>query len=102
MPKLNDSNDITLPVKNLIAIVIATALSATAYFEVHGRLSHLEFQQEVIWSKVRESEEYRNTFNPLAAVDKHISKQYQLELLLNNVITRLEHLEDHNNQLELR
>ena len=94
MPKLNDNTDITLPVRNLIALVIATALSATAYFEIQGRLTHLEFQQDVIWVKVRASEEYRNTFNPLEAVDKHISKQYKLELLLNNVITRLEHLED--------
>ena len=94
MPKLNDNTDITLPVRNLIALVIATALSATAYFEIQGRLTHLEFQQDVIWTKVRESEEYRNTFNPLEAVDKHITKQYKLELLLNNVITRLEHLED--------
>ena len=93
MPKLNDSTDITLPVKNLIAIIIATAISATAYFEIHGRLSHLEFQQEVIWSKTRESEEYRNTFNPLAAVEKHIAKQYKLELLINNLMTRLETLE---------
>lgn len=96
MPKFNDSTDITLPVRNLIALVIATAISATAYFEIQGRLTHLEFQQEVIWSKVRASEEYRNTFNPLEAVEKHISKQYKLELLLNNLITRLEYIEKEN------
>ena len=92
MPKLNDTTDITLPVRNLIAIVIGTGIAATAYFEIQGRLTHLEFQQEVIWSKVREAEEYIHTFDPEDVVEGHIAKQYKLELLLNNVITRLEHL----------
>jgi len=97
MPKINDNTNITLPVRNLLAIVIVTGLAATAYVEIQNRLTHLGFQQEVIWTKVREAEEYINTFDPKEAVEYHINKQHKLELLLNNVITRIEQLEEQRN-----
>jgi len=93
MPKLNENTDLTVPLKNLIALIIATVVLATTYFEIQGRLAHLEFQQEVIWGKVRASEDYRNTFNPLDAVEGHIDKQHQMEMLISNIELRLKYLE---------
>lgn len=97
MPKINDNTNITLPVRNLLAIVVITGLAVTAYVEIQNSLTHLGFQQEVIWTKVRESEEFITTFDPKKAVEYHIAKQHKLEILLNNVITRLEQLEEQRN-----
>jgi hypothetical protein len=97
MTKLSEDSEFTVPLKNLIALIIATALAATAYFQINQELAHQSFQQDIIWGKVREHEDWIDTFRPPPEVLAAMAKQRELELLLNNLESRLEFIENGHN-----
>ena len=45
--RLNDSSEVTIPVRNLIALIAATAVAVMGYFRVGERLSVLERNAEL-------------------------------------------------------
>ena len=46
--KINDNTNISLPVRNLIALLAAVALGITAYNEITGRLTSLETSRHIM------------------------------------------------------
>ena len=45
MPNINDNTSITIPLRNLLALVAGTAIAVTGYFHVTERVSMLEHEQ---------------------------------------------------------
>ena len=58
-PRLNDSSEITIPVRNLIAIIFATAIAVMGYFRVGERLSVLERNAELSAVQIEANSEFR-------------------------------------------
>jgi hypothetical protein len=58
-PRLNDSSEITIPVRNIIAIIFATAIAVMGYFRVGERLSVLERNAELSAVQIEANSEFR-------------------------------------------
>ena len=58
-PRLNDSSEVTIPVRNIIALVAATAVAVTGYYRVGERLSVLERNVELSAVQIEANSEFR-------------------------------------------
>jgi hypothetical protein len=58
-PRLNDSSEITIPVRNIIALIAATAVAVTGYYRVGERLSVLERNAELSAVQIEANSEFR-------------------------------------------
>ena len=93
MPKVNENTDITVPLKNLIAVIIAVALSATAYYAITGRVTFLEHQQGVIWQKIYFLENWINTFEPSESIQRSMSTQQDILIRIAVMEEKIKELE---------
>ena len=57
--RLNDRSEITIPVRNLIALIAATAVAVTGYYRVGERLSVLERNAELSAVQIEANSEFR-------------------------------------------
>jgi hypothetical protein len=57
--RLNESSEITIPVRNLIALVLATGRAVTGYFRLTERLSFVERNVELMNVQVESNSEFR-------------------------------------------
>ena len=57
--RLNDRSEITIPVRNLIALIAATAVAVTGYYRVGERLSVLERDAELSAVQIEANSEFR-------------------------------------------
>lgn len=59
IPKLNDGSEITIPIRNLIALIITTAVGVMGYFNITERLSFLEHNHALQTVQVEQNSEFR-------------------------------------------
>ena len=57
--RLNESSEITIPVGNLLALIVATGVAVTGYFRVTERLSFMERSVELMNVQVESNSEFR-------------------------------------------
>ena len=57
--RLNDNSEVTIPVRNLIALIAATAVAVMGYFRVGERLSVLERNAELSGVQIEANSEFR-------------------------------------------
>ncbi len=57
--RLSDSSEVTIPVRNLIALIAATAVAVMGYFRVGERLSVLERNAELSGVQIESNSEFR-------------------------------------------
>ena len=57
--KLSENSDITIPLRNLIAILFATTVLVTGYFKVMERITHLERSTLLFESELKMNSEFR-------------------------------------------
>ena len=57
--RLNESSEITIPVRNLIALILATGIAVTGYFRLTERLSFVERNVELMNVQVESNSEFR-------------------------------------------
>ena len=57
--RLSDSSEVTIPVRNLIALIVATAVAVMGYFRVGERLSVLERNAELSGVQIESNSEFR-------------------------------------------
>jgi len=93
MPKVNENTDIIVPLKNLIAVIIAVALSATAYYAITGRVTFLEHQQGVIWKKIYFLENWINTFEPSESIQRAMQVQQDILIRIAVMEEKIKELE---------
>jgi len=56
---LNEDTELTIPIKNLIALVIATAVAVWAYFGIESRLNVAERELVIMTDKVEQNTNFR-------------------------------------------
>jgi len=56
---VNDSTDITIPIRNLVAMVAATSIATMAYFGIQERLNKLEHSLDKSQMEIERNTEFR-------------------------------------------
>ena len=56
---INESTDVTIPIRNLIAMVAATAIATMAYFGIQERLNTLEHSLDKSQMEIERNTEFR-------------------------------------------
>lgn len=78
--KLSDNSNITLPIRNLISIGAAIAVSTWAYNGVIERLNKIEGALTSHWEEIEENDDWIDKFQPPSEVMETISRVRELEI----------------------
>ena len=57
--KINDTTQVALPIRNLISLIAAAAISTYAYFQVIERLNKIETNQHLMQNDLNMNTEFR-------------------------------------------
>ena len=80
--KISDDSTITIPLRNLISILGAVAISTWAYYGIIERLNTLEHEVEVHWEEIEENDRWIDTFEPPKEVQETVDRVRELEIKL--------------------
>lgn len=89
MTKLSESSEFTIPLKNLLAMIAATAVSVWAYFGISERLSFLEHNLEMLAIEVEENDNWIDDFQPPPEVADAIARVRAMEIRLKEIEVKL-------------
>ena len=89
MTKLSESSEFTIPLKNLLAMIAATAVSVWAYFGISERLSFLEHNLEMLAIEVEENDDWIDDFQPPPEVADAIARVRAMEIRLKEIEVKL-------------
>jgi len=87
---LSDDSTITIPVRNLISILGAVAISCWAYFGVLERLTSIERDLGAHWEEIEENDNWIDEFEPPAEVKDTITRVRNLEQHIVILETKIE------------
>ena len=59
MVNLNDNTKVNIPIRNLIALVFAVAVAATAYVNITTRITQLEHDRNLRDIEIKQNSEFR-------------------------------------------
>jgi hypothetical protein len=84
---LNEDTELTIPIKNLIALVIATAVAVWAYFGVESRLNVAEREIVIMSDKVEQNTNFRILWprGELGSLPDDMMQNAKLETALDRV-----------------
>jgi len=77
--KVSEETSVSIPLKNLISILVATTLGATAYMQISHDISNLKSMQAVMLEEIEENDSWIDTFEPPKEVQETISRVRDLE-----------------------
>ena len=93
MADLSEETKFTIPLKNLVALVIGVGIAATAYFELTERVSFNEHQRELLSKQIQNIESKVGDFIPRDLVTNSLNRQREIELNISRMDQRLKTLE---------
>ena len=93
--KLNDNSEITIPIRNLIALIIATAIGVMGYSNLRERLSFVEHSLVLQTIQVDQNSEFRTLWprGELGALPDDAEQNIRLDFLekqLEGVLEKME------------
>ncbi len=92
MAKINESSEFTIPLKNLLALIAATAVSVWAYFGIMERLAFIENDISMMQIEVEENDNWIDEFVPPPAVMDSVERVRQLEIKIKELELKLQFL----------
>jgi len=96
--KLNEGTEVSIPLKNLIGIVIASTLATMAYFGITERINFLEHELEMALIEIEENDSWIDDFQPPPIVQDTVKRVRELELLVKELQLKIEFSEKLNNE----
>ena len=84
---VSDDSKVAIPLRNLISILGAVAVSTWAYYGVIERLNSLENTVNSHWEEIKENDDWIDGFEPPKAVQDTVERVRQLELRLVKIET---------------
>jgi len=75
----SDDSVVSIPLRNLISILGAVAISSWAYFGVLERLSSIERDMAVHWEEIEENDDWIDNFEPPREVQETVTHVRDLE-----------------------
>jgi len=85
--RLNESSEFSIPLKNLIGLILFTGLSVWGYFGIIERLAFLEHEQEMHWEEIQENDGWIDEYEPPKSVQENIKRVRELELRITKIET---------------
>jgi len=85
MPSLNDNTNITIPIRNLLALVAGTAIAVTGYFHIVERLTMLEHDQSMLIRDVEANSQWIVDWEKDGLLPADIIQNNQIEFLQERV-----------------
>jgi hypothetical protein len=82
MPKLSDTSEFTIPLKNLLGLIAGTAVSVWAYFGIMERLAFVENDIAAMFVEVEENDSWIDNWKPPSSVQENIKRVREIELQL--------------------
>ena len=82
MPKLSDTSEFTIPLKNLLGLIAGTAVSVWAYFGIMERLAFVENDIAAMYIEVEENDNWIDDWKPPSSVQENIKRVRDIELQL--------------------
>ena len=92
MPKLNDTSEFTIPLKNLLGLIAFTAVAVWAYFGIMERLSFVENDIAAMYIEVEENDNWIDNWKPPSSVQENIKRVRDIELQLVEMQLKIEFL----------
>jgi hypothetical protein len=80
MPKLSDTSEFTIPLKNLLGLIAGTAVSVWAYFGIMERLAFVENDIAAMYIEVEENDNWIDNWKPPSSVQENIKRVRDIEL----------------------
>ena len=76
---VSENSTITIPIRNLVSILVAVSVSTWAYYGVIERLNRMEHEMEVHWEEIEENDNWIDNFEPPKEVQETVSHVRDLE-----------------------
>ena len=92
MTKVSESSEFTIPLKNLLSLVAATAISVWAYFGIMERLTFIERELMTHWEEIEENDNWIDEWSPPPAVAESIKRVRAIELQIKELELKLQFL----------
>ena len=86
MPSINDNTTITIPLRNLLALVAGTAIAVTGYFHVTERVTMLEHELSMIRNKVTDNKQWIIDWEKEGLLPADIIQNNKIEFLESRVL----------------
>ena len=88
---VSDDSKVAIPIRNLLSILGAVAISTWAYFGVIERLNFVEQKLEAHWEEIEENDNWIDEFQPPKAVQDTVERVRELEIRIVQLETIIEH-----------
>ena len=92
MPKLSDTSEFTIPLKNLLGLIAGTAVAVWAYFGIMERLAFVENDIAAMFIEVEENDNWIDNWKPPSSVQENIKRVRDIELQLVEMQLKIEFL----------
>jgi|MGYP003626118723 hypothetical protein len=92
MAKINEDSEFTIPLKNLLSLVLATGIAVWAYFGIEERIAFLERAVEINFEEIEENDTWIDEFKPPKEVQDAIDRVRILELNTIKLETKVERI----------
>tara|TARA_R100001440_G_scaffold22500_3_gene36708 strand:- start:3004 stop:3291 length:288 start_codon:yes stop_codon:yes gene_type:complete len=86
MAKINDNTTITIPLRNLLALVAGTAIAVTGYFHIVERITMLEQSKIMIEKDVEANSQWIVDWEKEGLLPADIIQNNKLEFLESRVL----------------
>jgi hypothetical protein len=88
--KISESSEVTVPLKNLLSLVVATAISVWAYFGIMERLTSIERTLETHWEEIEENDNWIDEWSPPPEVADSIKRVRSLEMKIQELQLKIQ------------
>ena len=85
MAKINEDTEVSIPLKNLVGLIVGTVIAVTAYFGLTERIAFLEHNYTMMDMQVDKNNDWINSFKPPAEVRDTIKRVRNLELKIKEL-----------------
>lgn len=90
--KLNEGSEFTIPLKNLIALIVFTGVAVWGYFGITERLTFIEHNQDLMIVEIEENDTWIDNWAPPSSVQQTTKDVQQLKTQLELLRLELEYL----------
>ena len=88
--KVSSESTVSIPLKNLISIIAAVAVSTWAYYGVIERLNALETRADIMLEEIEENDSWIDGFQPPQEVQDTVDRVRELEIRLGILEDRMD------------
>ena len=87
--KMSDSTNISIPLRNLISILVGVSVSTWAYYGIIERLNAIESQNVYMLEEIEENDSWIDDFQPPPQVQDTVRRVREIETRITIIETML-------------